>query len=385
MKKIQRENIEQLIIDQLSGEITADDCELLERLISEDEEVKELYEEHKELFLGAKAALFLKQVDQDAAWEKISGNITPLVERKTTKTIHLKKWLVAASILLPIAIASILILRNYSSNEQPQLAQKNEKVKLLLATGESITLDQSAKNKTVSTNVAVLHNEQGALKYELKDQKHALNYNTLVVPRTKDYKIKLSDGTEVWLNSDSELKFPLEFETDKRVVYLKGEAFFKVAKNPKKPFIVKVNEKLDVQVLGTSFNVNSYSSSALKVALVEGSVKLNSNGTESLLKPGFMATYSPGSGFSQSTFDEQQVLSWMQGIYLFNNSDLNEINEIVQRWYDVKIEADPSLQDVSISGAIEKNKPLEQFLQNLTATSQLHYIVKENNIVLLKK
>ncbi|MCO4294566.1 FecR domain-containing protein [Solitalea sp. MAHUQ-68] len=385
MKNILKENIEQLIIDYLIGDITDEDRVLLERLISEDEEVKELYQQSRESFLGAKAALFLKQVDQHAAWDKLSKTITPSLEVKTAKTIHFKKWLVAASILLPLAMVSIFIARNYFSNkQQPQLTYKNEKVKLFLASGESIALDRTAKNKTVNTNMAVLHNEQGTLQYELKDQKDALSYNTLVVPRTKDYKIKLSDGTEVWLNSDSELRFPLEFNADQRVVYLKGEAFFKVTKNPKKPFIVKVNESLDVQVLGTSFNVNSYASNALKVALVEGSVKLNSKGEESLLKPGFMATYSPAGGFSQSTFDDQLVLSWMRGIYFFNNANLNEINEIVQRWYDVKIMAEPGA-DISISGAIEKDKPLEEFLQNLSATSQLKYKVKENNIIILNK
>ncbi|POY36280.1 hypothetical protein C3K47_11025 [Solitalea longa] len=386
MHNLPDEHIEQLFLDHLSGNISTQDEELLMQLISEDKPIAELYASYKESYQTAKASLFLHRIDQSSAWDNISQKIKePVKPASAPKIIPFKKWLVAASILLPLVMVSIFVAKNYFSNkQQPQLTYKNEKVKLFLASGESIALDRTAKSKTVNTNMAVLHNEQGTLQYELKDQKEALSYNTLVVPRTKDYKIKLSDGTEVWLNSDSELKFPLEFSADQRVVYLKGEAFFKVAKNPKKPFIVKVSESLDVQVLGTSFNVNSYASSAIKVALVEGSVKLNSKGDESLLKPGFMATYSPASGFSQSTFDEQQVLSWMQGIYFFNNADLSEINEIVQRWYDVKIMAE-SGADISISGAIEKGKPLEQFLQNLSATSQLKYKVTENNIIMLHK
>ncbi|UKJ07681.1 FecR family protein [Solitalea lacus] len=387
MERNYKEDIEQLIIDQLTGEISSEDSELLIRFINEDEEVKELYGDYAESFRGAKAATFLSKIDQNAAWNKINSVMTPEVEMpKTVKFINLKRWLVAASVLLPLAIVTVFVLRNYFSKDQQfQFAQNKDNVKLILTTGESVALDQIAQNKTLNTATAVLHNEQGALKYESKGQQHALNYNTLIVPRTKDYKIKLSDGTEVWLNSDSELKFPLEFGDENRIVYLKGEAYFKVTKNAEKPFIVKVND-VDVQVLGTSFNVNSYFKEALKVALVEGSVKLNAHGEESLLKPGLMATYTTGIGFTQNWFDDQQELSWMNGIYFFNNADIKEIAEIVQRWYDVRIEiADSSVQSVKISGAIEKDKPLKQFLENLTITSRLQYTINDNNTVVLSK
>jgi ferric-dicitrate binding protein FerR (iron transport regulator) len=187
-------------------------------------------------------------------------------------------------------------------------------------------------------------------------------YNTLTVPPKMDYKLRLSDGTEVWLNATSRLRFPFSFTGDKREVYLEGEAYFQVSKNDTKPFVVHT-EQTDIHVLGTSFNVNAYSDGLTRTSLVSGAVIATAAGKEVRLKPGEEAVYSSENGYKVVSFDDSEVLAWMKGVYVFHNTSLSEIASVIERWYGVQVVFDnKELAGKKFTGGLEKLQRLDYFL-----------------------
>ena len=159
-----------------------------------------------------------------------------------------------------------------------------------------------------------------------------VEYHVLRIPRTKNYRLELADGSRVYLNSETELVFPNRFEGGERRVVLKsGEAFFEVARNPEMPFRVEV-EGAELQVLGTSFNVNSYTEQ-VATTLVEGSLKVKSPTAEQLLKPGEQAVSEAGK-IEVSEVDVLLYTAWKDGLFVFRRLDLESILKTMQRWYD---------------------------------------------------
>jgi len=234
----------------------------------------------------------------------------------------------------------------------------------------------SANLKNVKLNVS-----DGVLSYAVLKDQGTQSLNTLVIPETLTFEVILSDGSEVWLNSLSQLKFPFVFSKEKREVWVDGEAYFKVAKNPYCPFIVHTS-LTDIKVLGTEFNVNTYDSLRINVALIRGSVRTSSKkGQSILLKPGFQAVYSDGKQFKVTSFDSFKALSWMKGIYFFQNSSLKDLAPVVYRWYaDTLIFDSPKLLSSHFTGALIKNKSLKEFLDNLSLTSNISYRIDGNVI-----
>jgi transmembrane sensor len=196
----------------------------------------------------------------------------------------------------------------------------------------------------------------------------------LVVPATMTYDLVLSDGIEVWLNSESQLKFPFSFSADKREVWVNGEAYFKVSRDAHRPLIVHT-PAYDIQVLGTEFNVNAYDSLHSSTSLVSGAINTRAaNGGSVVVKPGYQATFSRGEGFRITTFDSDSELSWMKGIYYFQNALLVDIAPVVQRWYGARLVFDdPKMAGSRFTGALRKGRPLNEFLENLSVTSGITY------------
>jgi ferric-dicitrate binding protein FerR (iron transport regulator) len=171
----------------------------------------------------------------------------------------------------------------------------------------------------------------------------------------------------------TELKFSFAFSANKREVWLNGEAYFNVAKDDHRPFIVHT-PLTDIKVLGTSFNVNTYDSFEVKTSLVDGAVRTESarGSDQVLLKPGYEAVFSPHAGFAVHSFDTNNVLSWMSGVYYFEHATLKSIGPVISRWYgDSLIFDDPRAASSRFSGAMIKEKDLREFLDNLTLTSNI--------------
>ncbi|HEY1201616.1 MAG TPA: FecR domain-containing protein, partial [Niastella sp.] len=211
-------------------------------------------------------------------------------------------------------------------------------------------------------------------------------WNTLLVPAGESYSFQLGDGSKVWMNSVSELRFPLLFTQPDRIVVLKGEAFFKVAHQAGQPFKVQVNG-LTVKALGTEFNIKSYNGESTCISLVNGSVSVeNAKGESIILQPGeAVVVDNSESPLIKETFDETFVLGWLQGMYYFRNEKLQQIAVVAERWFNINVQIkDPSLPGLHFSGALDRNKSVNAFFNNLASSGDIHF-KNENGIVTITR
>ena len=206
---------------------------------------------------------------------------------------------------------------------------------------------------------------------------------TVIIPRGKLYKITLSDGSEVWLNADSRLTFPSHFVGDKRMVSLEGEAYFKVAKDPRHPFIVKCGE-IETMVLGTEFNIRSYNNQP-EVALISGSVAVKDSRDHTFtLTPGQAVTLFD-EGFQAREIDTEYYKKWREGMFYFEEASLLEVMCEIGRWYNVNINiVDPELNDYKLHFAADREESISQIIQYLACLSYLD-ISKKGNLITIRK
>ncbi|MDP4184444.1 MAG: DUF4974 domain-containing protein [Bacteroidota bacterium] len=209
-----------------------------------------------------------------------------------------------------------------------------------------------------------------------------VQFAVLKVPYGEMSIVTLTDGTKIWLNSGTTLRYPTHFNQKDREVFLDGEAYFEVAKDKHHPFKVRAN-KIDVEVLGTSFNINSYHNEKLSaVTLLTGSLRLNDKQGKALglLKPGQMASYKgEGSDFTISNVLAENYASWKTGIITFDNERIEVIANYIERWYNVDVRfTDESLKNYRCSGAMLKDKPVSQVIKAFELLSPAQFKYKKN-------
>ena len=376
-----QDKIYNLLIEKIAGCISMEDDAEIEKYILHDEETRSIWNEIQKKHASGGAA-FSNAINEDTAWLKVEQRMRQQQPEPKNSNINFQKWLSIAAIITLLLTTTYIFNKHFKDLIKTNGIQGHHlvktieegKIELKLANGKSITIKD---NGILTLGNTQLNIQDGKLKYTAKDS--AMNWNTLTVPVKMNYKLELSDGTEVWMNSASDLKFPFNFTGDKREVYLEGEAYFIVAKDIKKPFIVHT-KGTHVKVLGTSFNINSYGEEVI-TSLVEGSVMNNSANGSMLLKPGSQSVYHASTGFKQKRFDADRELSWMQGIYYFDNTPLENMADIITRWFNVKLIIDnPKINNLTFTGAIEKNKSLSFFISNLEATSGIKAFMKGNEL-----
>jgi ferric-dicitrate binding protein FerR (iron transport regulator) len=287
---------------------------------------------------------------------------------------------------------------------QPSIAKTNNdvapgkyKAMLTLADGSTIILD-SAKTGTLvqqgSTNVS---NQDGKLIYKEGNKTNKVLFNTLSTAKAQTYATVLSDGTKVWLNSESSIHYPVAFTGEERKVEITGEAYFEVAHQANHPFIVSTGG-MDVEVLGTHFNINSYADEpAIKTTLLEGKVRIHSaaNNAETILKPGEQALIRQGQADNPSKtsgrilsdmlrvtkdVDVDAEVAWRFGYFNFNNVDLKTMMRQLERWYDVDVEYEGQVPDIKFLGEIPRELTLSQVLNGLGRPG-VHFKVEGKKII----
>jgi ferric-dicitrate binding protein FerR (iron transport regulator) len=191
----------------------------------------------------------------------------------------------------------------------------------------------------------------------------------------------LADGTKVWLNAASSLRFPAAFAGKERIVELNGEGYFEVAKNASMPFHVRVHD-MDVQVLGTHFNINAYTDeTAMRTTLLEGSVQVSQGEQTQLLTPGQQAAASQNGQIQLADgVDVEEVMAWKNGMFQFQGADLETILRQAARWYDIDVEYKQRISD-RFSGQISKNVNLSQLLKILELTGKVHFEIEGRKII----
>lgn len=370
-----KEHILDLLIDKITGMISPEDDLRLNQMLDNDPEVQKEWESLKQKFGTTRAKTYIDNVDSEKEWLIVSEKLNA---KKSIFKISIAKIISAAAILI---VVGFVVLHNFKSAEhiaKVHLASSinQDKVTLSISTGETISLTGNKQVINIG-DIEILNNNK-ALSYS-RTQNQAMDWMTLSVPAKFDYKITLADGTEVWLNSVSTLKFPTIFAKESREVYLEGEGFFKVAKNKNCPFIVHTpNSK--IRVLGTTFNVNTYHPKSMVVSLLEGKVSLQAKEKNHILTPGHQVILTD-EGFNDQLFNQQQVLGWMDGEAYFNNLSLTDISEILKRWYGVKVFFEQrEISNFKLSGVIFKNKPIELFLNSLETSSEIKAKIKNNTV-----
>lgn len=360
-----KENIRQLIMERLSGVIDPADEQLLQQAIEEDEQVRQMWQElHATIGSPAMQAAW-ERVNIDGSWERLRQKRRPAPAR----SLPPGRWMAAAAIMIAAMAAAYLIWMKPAPVQHVQ-QPGHQGIRLQLADGSVVDLSDSSA-QTVQTGNTNLQITDTSLSYTTRAT-GSTALNTLSVPPKKDYKLVLSEGTEVWLNATSSLRFPFSFNSSKREVYLEGEAYFNVTRKNGQPFIVHTPQ-IDIEVLGTSFNVNTFRDGMTTTALVTGAVRVQAGAGQHnslVLKPGFEAVFKPDSGFAVQAFNEKQALGWMRGDYLFHDTPLQEIARVITRWYDIPVVFDhAAVAAERFTGILQKDKSVEELLQGLKTTT----------------
>jgi hypothetical protein len=377
------EHIYQLLLQKRDGRISEPDDEYITELINVHEDIELMWRTIKHSPSIAGEEKFWHEMNTDTAWLQVEERLVP--KRKVMWWTN--RWLMAAVISGVVATTIALCWNSETPDtKQPELAviQKEETgLRLKLSNGQTISLPYNQDKHLINAGDVQLNAGAKKLQYTAGNDA-AAGYNTLVVPPKMDYKLMLADGTEVWLNATTKLRFPFKFTGDKREVYLEGEAFFNVAKNAAQPFIVHT-EKTDIQVLGTTFNVSAYKNSITSTALVTGAVTSKTGSTAVTLKPGQAAVLNNNNKFDIQDFDSDEVLAWMKGIYIFQNTSLQDIGKVIERWYGVKVIIDnPAIAAKKFTGGLERMHQLDYFLETLQVVGDVQHSYDKDGALHLK-
>lgn len=346
-------------------------------------------------------------------WNKIPGDVRLFDEESSEKMLaHIlttgetplppdtprrKKRLVPALSILVIALAcSTWFLypkkTNHLTVPQPALATSDgpilpggNKAILILGDSSTILLDSAGNGQIASQGNIQVNKINGEVVYKSTQQQDAgssLSYNTLRTPKGGQYQLTLADGTKVWMNAASSLRYPTAFSGSDRKVELTGEAYFEVAKDISKPFHV-VLDGIEVEVLGTHFNIMAYDNEkAIQTTLLEGAVKLKTAANDAILKPGQQGILNRNAGTLKvtSNVDINQQIAWKNGYFQFNRTDLETIARQLERWYDVDISYEGAVPKREFWGKIPMNVNASEALKILE-NSDVHYRIEGKKII----
>jgi ferric-dicitrate binding protein FerR (iron transport regulator) len=257
-----------------------------------------------------------------------------------------------------------------------------DKAVLTLADGSTIVLDDAKDGALTQQGNAKIIKLGGKLSYNLvNNTSKEVAYNTISTPRGGQYQVELPDGTQVWLNAASSLRFPVAFIGKERRVDIEGEAYFEVARNKKMPFIAKTNGG-EVQVLGTHFNVMAYQEeNSVKTTLLEGSVKFVSSDRVSLLRPGQQAKLTRDGQVMVNEVDVDQAVAWKNGLFVFNNDDVATVMRQLSRWYDVEIVYQTKNLKQFFVGEVPRSSRLSDVLKVLELTSDIRFEIDGKKVI----
>lgn len=264
------------------------------------------------------------------------------------------------------------------------VAPGNNKAVLTLGDGSTLTLDSAGKQVIRQGNTAI-QQQNGLLQYSNSGANTGISYNILTTPRGGKFRILLPDGTGVWLNAASSIRYPVAFTGKERRVEITGEAYFEVAQHAAMPFIVSVNNKAEVEVLGTHFNINAYQDeAAINTTLLEGKVRVSAGALPgAVLQPGQQASLNAtGAMKVLNDVDTMQIIAWKDGWFEFHMATLPDVMRQLSRWYDVDVSYPANIPDRAFEGRMQQDLTLTQVLKILERY-QVHFHVEGRKITVL--
>lgn len=356
---MKQEEIYTLIVSDLIGEISKEEKELLSTLVDNNQEIYALYHDMKAVLESEDAVLARKNIR--------TAPPLKLTSRQNTWSVVFRY---AAFVILTLGIGYFFLIdKKQQINISKTQSLPVKEVQLSLPDGRKITLDSSTR--LITSNQVSLKNSHNTLSFAGGNTHANTSQATLFIPVGRFHKMELSDGTKVMLNATTKITFPLQFN-ETREIWIDGEAFLDVAAVADHPFIVHT-PKNTIEVLGTSFNVNTYDNKE-RVSLVNGKVKIITSQKSIVLNPGEEFT-STDNNIGVRMFDQQLTLSWRNGVYLFDTT-LSEIAKVIPHWYGMNVVADDKLQSKRFFGGIDRDQPITTFLEQLTMTTKLKYVIK---------
>ena len=307
-------------------------------------------------------------------------------EKPIKKHFYLSLKYVAIAIIF-LAISSLIWFSGHLSNQFPIEAGNGQirKGKVILANGITREFDtEQTIIRQLSTGKLTINND--TLPENSAQISSAMNQ--IIIPYGKRSDIVLADGTHIWLNSGSQLSYPVKFKADSREVYLSGEAFFKVKANPDKPFYV-VTRDVKIKVFGTSFNVSSYDEDkTIETVLVEGRISAGKNKMFAKMiniRPGERVTYDKkDESLSTDHVDARMFSSWINGYLIFENVPLKEIFKKLERLYNKKIVVETNLDEITFSGKLDLKDEIDDVIDNISFTSSVK-VFRRNGLYIIKK
>jgi len=354
----------------------------------------QLLEQYYDLFADETDAIDkLSTAEVEQLETRLKENIADRISEQESKTVpfYRRNLVRAAAILIFVTAGAYFIQSRYVkqwqqiANNKPSkndAAPGGNKAILTLADGSKLVLNNMQDGDLVTKTGTHITKEDSVVSYKFATANNSqVSYNTITTPNGGQYQLVLADGTKVWLNSASSLKFPTAFTGKNRTVELTGEAYFEVAKNKDKPFNVKTATQT-VQVLGTHFNVNAYSDeTSVKTTLLEGSVKVSSANGNALISPGQQSVLTPNGAFAiKSDVDTDEITAWKNGMFQFNEADIQTIMRQIARWYNMDVEFKETIPDYTYHGKISRNSNASQVLKILEL-SGINFTIEGRKII----
>ncbi|MBV8390634.1 MAG: FecR domain-containing protein [Mucilaginibacter sp.] len=374
-----RKDFLKLVEKYLNGSASAEEINAIENYYSHFSNDPDITDSLDENEINTLKATLRQKIDNRI--DKAERQIVPIYKRRYLQ--------LAASILLFLALSVFFL--NRLKHEPAKLSAQNHdlapggnKAILTLADGSKINLNNMKNGAFTSQPGVHIIKQSGELSYkaaETNSNPAEVSYNTLTTPKGGQYQLTLADGTKVWLNAASSLKFPTAFNGNERVVELTGEAYFEVVHNAKQPFKVKTSGQT-IQDIGTQFNVNTYSDeNASATTLVEGSVKIYDAKGQTMIKPGQQFLLK-ANGLSEVTSDVDinEVTAWKNGMFQFNNASIQTIMRQIARWYDIEVEYKGPTPDYTYHGKISRNSNASQVLKILEL-SGINFTIEGRKII----
>jgi ferric-dicitrate binding protein FerR (iron transport regulator) len=373
------ERIRYLLEHRLAGDLTATEKREL-ALVLQDAAQETGVQEQLQLLMENSLAGDEIMVSR---WDKNIAAVLDADKGAAPRRIPVYKkygWIAAAAVIIVLA-GSVYIWRMAAKQPpvaaiQPEsdVAPGGNKATLTLAGGKRIVLDSAANGSIAQQgNVNIVKLNNGQLVYNLNGNAGEVWMNTMTTPVGGQYQLTLPDGTKVWLNAASSITYPSAFAGANRNVSITGEAYFEVAKDIARPFIVNVNNESEIKVLGTHFNVNAYTDeTAARTTLLEGSVNVSVIGPSltgiksAILKPGEQAVVADNSPLTiDHSPDVEQAVAWKNGRFNFNGADLHTVMRQLTRWYGINVKYEGNVTDEIFQGELTRDLKLSQVLRIL--------------------
>lgn len=385
-------HISRLIVKSFQEELNEDEKKELQEWFETTPRNEELYRSLAQNNLANKKEE-IQQLHPDKSWSYLENQID---FRKNTHYLSFLKY--AAIILLVLSGGLLFYFHQQTPNDVTTLTVNTStpepgsaKAILILESGEQVELTHQQNFHLQQDSNIQLDNHNNVLRIAIADSlmPTSESYSTLAIPKGGEYQLVLSDGSKIWLNSDSRLRFPSSFHGNKRIVYLEGEAYFEVAHRTEQPFIVSTKE-MDIQVLGTKFNVKAYNDDHLvSTTLVSGSVRTSCNQSEQsvVLLPNEQCIFDPAQNTLETRpVNPQAFLGWVQGRFIFENETLGEIMKQLSRWYDVEIiYRKPQLAQYHFTGNVDRFDNISTLLQMIEKTYNITFNINGRTIVVNEK